>query len=91
MSRYSQSVAEIVEDAFCKGETVLLPQVFVDASCRAELDAGAAVCFFGAKAACNVFSALCFEVGGDLAGEIGIAGAAAEEAEQFHAAPSSSA
>jgi hypothetical protein len=62
MSRYSQGVAEIVEDAFCKGKTVLLPQVFVHASCRAELDAGAAVRLFGAKAACDVFSALCFEV-----------------------------
>jgi hypothetical protein len=91
MSRYSQGVAEIGEDAFCKGETVLLPQVFVHASCRAELDAGAAVGFFGAEAAGEVLGALCFEVRGDLAREISIAGAAVKEVEQIHSAPSSTA
>jgi hypothetical protein len=81
VSERADGVFEIAQDAFEGGEAVLIPEVFVDAACGTELDAGAAVGFFRAKAAGDIFGALCVEVRGDLAGEIAITAAAAEEAE----------
>ncbi len=84
MSERAEGVSEIAQDAFEEGETVLIPEIFVDATGGAELDAGAAFGLFRGEAAGEVFGALGVEVRGDLAGEITITAAAEEEANPAH-------